>query len=396
MNKVFWLLPFLLFYILVCVSYTGEPVNDQIGYIQQARNLTEGYFVESDIRLWHAPGYPLVLAPFVWADALIWARYLNSLLLFGAVCFVYFTLCEYTSQNQSLLGAYFLGLYLPFLQELPKFLTEPLAIFLVAGFAFFAIQHFRRGRFGYLAAFFLGYLLFTKPMFAYATVVCLAVSLLLYRRAVWIYALALLLCTPYLAYTHSLTGKFFYWSTNGGAALYWMSTPYDGEWGDWKSETRVSEDKQLNEHKELYDELAEFSFIERDELYKRAAISNIRRYPLKYCYNWIANVARIWLSFPQSYRYQTPHTLLYMVFNSVLWVSLLLCAYPLIRYRKDVPVEIVLLIVFALAFLFGSSLVSALARYLKPMVSVFIIVIFYTATTLLQIRPVGNDLKGLQ
>jgi len=98
----------MVFYVVVCLVFSDNGLDsDQGRYAMYAQNLVKGFYAPSDtLYLWCGPGYPLLLVPFVAADIpLIWAKYLNTLLLFGAVCFVYFALCKYMSQNKALLGA---------------------------------------------------------------------------------------------------------------------------------------------------------------------------------------------------------------------------------------------------------------------------------------------------
>ena len=45
--------------------------------------------------------------------------------------------------------------------------------------------------------------------------------------------MAFIVNVPYLGYTYHLTGKMFYWSSFGGNNLYWMSSPYPEEYGNY-------------------------------------------------------------------------------------------------------------------------------------------------------------------
>ncbi len=63
--------------------------------------------------------------------------------------------------------------------------------------------------------------------------------------------MALIWCVPYLLMTYSLTGKPFYWGSSGGLSLYWMSTPYDTEMGDWFSKIDVKERPELFHHRDF-------------------------------------------------------------------------------------------------------------------------------------------------
>jgi hypothetical protein len=55
----------------------------------------------------------------------------------------------------------------------------------------------------------------------------------MHKRATLAVGLALVFCLPYLGYTSALTGQPFCWATSGGIQLYWMSSPHEGEKGDW-------------------------------------------------------------------------------------------------------------------------------------------------------------------
>jgi hypothetical protein len=82
-------------------------------------------------------------------------------------------------------------------------------------------------------------------------------------------------CVPYLLYTHSLTGRTFYWGTNGGMSLYWISTPYPSELGSWFSVTDVKEKPELAPHREFFAKLEQLSDVERDDALKKQAVYNI-------------------------------------------------------------------------------------------------------------------------
>ena len=72
------------------------------------------------------------------------------------------------------------------------------------------------------------------------------------RIALGVFLLALLWCAPYLFYMHSATGKVFYWATSVGSDLYWISTPYAGEYGSWFSSNQVRDRNELAPHREFF------------------------------------------------------------------------------------------------------------------------------------------------
>ena len=75
-----------------------------------------------------------------------------------------------------------------------------------------------------------------------------------------------------------------------------------------------------------------------------------------------------------------------MVPNSILLVSLLFCLYPAVKSRNSLPAELAVLIVFVIVYLAASSLIAACERFIKPVVPIFIVLISFTITDLLEVR----------
>ena len=99
------LLPIFVFYMVVFVVCVEKKLDhDQGRYAQYAKNLSQGFYAPQDtLFLWNGPGYPLLLTPFAVAEVPSWwAKFLNPILLWVAICFVYFTLREYMSSGMSL------------------------------------------------------------------------------------------------------------------------------------------------------------------------------------------------------------------------------------------------------------------------------------------------------
>jgi len=381
-------------FILLGDKYISFP--DEERYLYYARNLTQGFYAPPDtLMLWGGPGYPLILAAFILMGIpMIAAKVLNGVFLFLACYFVYLTLRYFVSDKLSLWGAYLLAGYIPFYPHLPALLTEPLSVFLTAAGVFFMVKWFKNKSLGYmaLAALALGYLALTRVFFGYVILAGLILSGLNLiwsftgRRTFAICLLALIFCLPYLYYTYRLTGRYFYWANSGGQALYCMGTPYPQEYGDWEGTEKVLHSENWYRHHELYQRLALLNYVDSDTAFKKAALENIRRYPLKYIYNWAANLGRMWFEYPWSYKYQRPHTLFYMVPNAFLLASLFFCGYPLWNKRKQITGIIKALIVFAAIYVLGSSLIGTCTRYLQPIVPIFIIIIIFTFGNILDIK----------
>lgn len=264
-------------------------------------------------------------------------------------------------------------------------LTESLVLFLVCGFAFhFCKLHKTASRVWphlALASSYLCYLALTKVLFGYVIGAGLVASALLLlrqrdlsrKKTVYVYLLALVGCTPYLLLTHGTTGKPFYWGTSGGMSLYWMSTPYKEEFGDWFSRAAVQERSELFRHREFFDRISAYSEVEQDRAFKEKAVANIQTHKAKYVSNWVANVGRLLFSYPFSYTPQKLSTYFYLFPNMVIVVLLLLSALPGVRHRDSIPFEIKALLFLDLVAFGGGSLLSAYARQFIPLVPILIL-----------------------
>ena len=214
-----------------------------------------------------------------------------------------------------------------------------------------------------------------KPLFGYALLAALLFTLLLslvFRQPVRKFLLsmtlpcflALLLCTPYLMFTYSETGKIFSWGTGTGEHLYWMSIGGDDIWGSWIPDDKVFDNPYLVEHG-YADEIAStlnMSAVERDEHLTAIAIERIVREPQDFIRNIIANTTRVLFNYPYSFRAQSLFTYGYIIPNSIFYLMLVfsLVLLPVTLARQSV-VELWLL-VFFLIYLGGNMLVGSTAR----------------------------------
>jgi hypothetical protein len=396
------LAPLLMLYVLVvCVFSHDYLQGDEYRYVNYATNLSQGYYSpRDDVSLRNGPGYPFILLPIV-IFKLPWftAKMMNSLFLFLAVLYFCKSLCLYIDKKKALCFSYSLGIYLPFFRHLPMLNTETFAIFLVCGFMYnfckLQIDTEKKIHHALLTSMFLGYLSLTKVFFGYVIAVgffaFLILSFCLKRKYIYydllIYILGLVVCLPYLFYTYSLTGKVFYWGNAGGEVLYWMSTPFENEYGDWITSERVFEDPQLYEkHGEFYNKISGLSRIQMDEAFNKQGLENILRNPIKYIKNWMANIGRLFFSYPFSYTNQKLSTYFYIIPNMFIVVLSILCIYPTYIQRKIIPHEILVLLLFGMVAFGGSSLVSAEERQFSVLVPVFLFWILFTLTCILKIE----------
>ena len=393
--------PLLVLYLaVVFAAADSQLVGDEGRYVMYARNLLAGHYSPLDrVYIWNGPGYPLVLVPFLLLGVpLFAAKALNALLLFIAVLYFRRALADYLEPRHGLLASWALGLYPLLYSHVYLLLTESLTILLITGFAYHLTASIRPrcpGRSGVvLASLYLGFLALTKVIFGYVIVVGTALSLGIYlitraptaRRSLIIGALALAACSPYLAYTYSITGKVFHWAEAGGLSFYGLSSPYEGEYGDYGYDAFAADPALLRHHQGLLDHVAGMDEVARDEAFKAQAIANIKAHPGRFAANWVANVSRMMFDYPWSAR-KPDVPALYVVSYSNMFVFVLccLCVYPTIRRWRQVPAEIRAVLGFGLISLGASSLVSAGPRQFLVLVPVLCLWICFTMARLLQV-----------
>jgi hypothetical protein len=229
----------------------------------------------------------------------------------------------------------------------------------------------------------LGYIVLTKIIFGYVLLLLLlfgmAATLLskknphvrIVRNMAFI---ALLVNIPYLMYTYGLTGKMFYWGNSGGQSLYWMSTPYADEYGDWKGplvrgtvemgnfNIPGSEDSLQARHGKDYGYVYGLPVSEQDDAFKKIAVENIRNHPGKYVLNIVYNAGRLFFHYPFSYAVQRPKTLFVIPLNAVLFSMLLYALFFSLRNLSRMPAFLQLLVSVVLLYIALSLLVSAYTR----------------------------------
>ena len=400
LNVYFKLAPFLLLYSILCI-FLGQNllIGDEERYLVFADNLLNGFYSHPypDINLWNGPGYPALLAPFVFLKfPLLALRLLNAFLLYFSLIFSYRALSMYSSEKSALLFTFILGLYFPMFQMLPLIITESLTWFLISLVCFLFIKNFRLDAISwkliFFTAFSIAYLVMTKVIFGYVVLIMLFVSLIMFllpdfhssaKKATMIFLISFIFCLPWLIYTYSLTNKLFYWTNSGSMALYTMSSPYANELGDWKS----SDELLLNpNHKVFIDSISKISSLERDKAYKAAAIKNIKNHPGKYFHNWIANVGRLLFSYPFSNAGQTIKSYFTIIPNMFVVVMLILIFPVGIIQHKKFPEELILLLLFILIYLFGSTLISAYRRMFYITMPFWILLISYVFNNLISIK----------
>jgi 4-amino-4-deoxy-L-arabinose transferase-like glycosyltransferase len=375
-NIFFRLSPFLLLYLIICISFaTNEFTGDEERYVQFAHNLLNGFYAPShtDVFLWNGPGYPLLIASFLFFKLpLLTLKLLNAVLLYVSLIISYQTFNFYSSKKNSLVFTILLGLYFPIFEMIPFLLTETLTWFLISLICFLFIKVYKQKNISWklilLAALAIAYLAMTKVIFGYVILLMIFASAFMFllpqfrksaKKSILVFALSMIFCLPWLIYTYGLTGKVFYWTNSGNMSLYTMSTPYSNELGDWSREDSLS----LNpNHKAFMDSISTLSPLQKDAAYKNAALNNIKNHSKKYFSNWIANIGRLLFSYPYSNKQQSINTYFTFLPDMFIVVIITLTFSISIIHYKRFPEGMIFLLLFIFIYLFGCSLVSAYRR----------------------------------
>jgi 4-amino-4-deoxy-L-arabinose transferase-like glycosyltransferase len=392
-------------------------VGDEVRYLGFAMNILHGFYSPPapDIYLTNGPGYPILIVPFLALNLpLVCITIMNALFYYFSLILVYKALQQFVSIRISLMISLFWAFNINAYQALQYIIAETFTLFLISLIVYNIVKAFNtdnssgKKKYTFLSGFLIGYLVLTKVIFGYVLLFMLAGSVLLWifnRRSinhgkgVIILIIALATNVPYLVYTHHLTGKMFYWSSVGGNNLYWMSSPFKSEYGDWFHFEKYATDSLsaanqlppakepfISNHQKDYIEIDNYKGIARDDVFKKMAVNNIKSYPLKFVQNCFCNVGRMFFNFPWSYEAQSPRNLLRLPWNGLLIVLMLFCLYPTsINWRKfDYSLQFLLF--FALLYFGGSILGSADIRMVTAIAPILLIWIAFVLNKTMKIN----------
>ncbi len=419
-----WLLfsPFLFCYAYFIIKNKWPTLyGDEIRYVDFAHNLLHGFYSPAapHINLWNGPGYPFVLVPFIALHIpALYITLMNAVYQYMAVVFLYKAVQLVANNKIALLCGFLFAIYPNAFSMLPILYTEAFTCLLVSSFVYCVTLYYmkRNGKYSVAAGLILGYLVLTKIIFGYVVVISLGVCLAAllfdknrsyYLKPVKILLIALAISIPYLVYTWHVTGKVFYWGNSGGMSLYWMSTPYENEYGDWKVPDlsnnqyptlfkSVEADAILkkNHSKELKFMLRNNEVLQ-DELFKRKAIENIKNNPLKFIKNYFYNFSRMLFNYPYSYSYQDGAIIRNIITGSlILWGSLIGIIVTFLNWRIIIrPVRLVLLITGIYLLLSGA--LSAYPRQLDIILPVLLFWAGFLIANIKRLKPKFAENDGL-
>jgi len=143
-----------------------------------------------------------------------------------------------------------------------------------------------------------------------------------------------------------------------------MCSHKEGENGHWFTKSDVLTLPTIaSTHRVFYARVYQMTALEREAVFKEAAMKNLRASPLKVAINWACNLCRLAFGFPRSYLPEELRAVVLIAANGpVILLSALMGLLGLWRWRS-VPVEIWLLMGFTAFYLGGSSLAPSLPRY---------------------------------
>ena len=403
--------PFLLLYVAIVLYLpTNGKFGDETYYLKFAHNIINGFYSPSapDIDLMYGPGYPIIIAPFIALNLpLICIPLLNAALYYLSIILLFKSLQLVVNFRIAIVTSLFWASYYHNFEQLHLIYTETITAFLISLIIYCVIKAFNPAntrttkKLMTIAGFALGYIALTKVIFGYVLICMLVGSSLIYikkkksvnyRKGLFVLLVAMATTLPYLIYTYHLTGRILYWGTSGGTNLYWMSSPYPRENGDWFNFDKLSNnyiekyeyasmpgrlDSIRVNHLKDREELYKYKGVEQDDLYRKIAIQNIKSHPLKFLQNCISNVGRFFFNYPKSYVLQRPINLIRLPLNGTLILLLIFCSIPTVISWHKIAYPIRFMIFIALLYMGGSILGSTEPRMLSVIVPVLLIWIAY-------------------
>lgn len=402
-----WLifLPFLILWLGMAVTMhdNSQLVGDEVRYWGFADNLLHGHFHQrtGDRFLWSGPGYSISLVPFRALNTPLWIpKAMNALYFFlAAIVFFRFLSLYFSRAKAYLISLLFCCYYPLYAEALPSLMTEALTILLIIGLMYSIAKLMRHPKPGWKqclspAAIWAG-LVLTKVIFGY--VVFLLAGLLLIA---WFIrkkhpklppllktlALTIVFLFPYLTYTFVLTDRPLYFSNSAGLSLYWMSSPFAEELGDWHGPSLKEHPKLMEHHGAFFASIKDLDPVAKDEALKHQALENIKAHPKKFLLNCVSNVGRTFFSYPLSYLLPSNGIYYYLVPNIFLLVLGIFCLWPTLLHHKKYPTEMLVLLAFMFIYLGELTIVSSYPRFFFLMVPVLLWWIGYSLDRFVKVK----------
>jgi hypothetical protein len=395
-SPVVRLLPLLGAFLLVSLlTGPGRPNGDEVPILAAAQRLLHGYYavqgtMDSTKFLWHGPGLPALLAPLVAVGLpLAELRLTSPLLMFAAALLFYRFLRLRLSRRGALIGAYALGLYGPGYYVLGTVAKEPLALLCAIAALDGTARYLMHGRSRHavLAGLAMGVLVMTRLEYGWVITACLISGLAWWgvarlrhgaapgattaaRRWTVVCAVGMLACVPWLTYTYELTHHLFYWGNSGGISLYWMSSPSASQLGEWHATHTVNTDPALAAYRPFFHYVSSLGPLRADLELQHVALVQALGHPAKYLLNLLANVGRMFLGFPFSFKLSIAVVVGLALFNGALLAAVIAAGRSLWRARRPMPPETVPFLMFWCFGLAVHLLPTAEPRMVVPLLPI--------------------------
>ncbi|MGN6530159.1 MAG: ArnT family glycosyltransferase [Ginsengibacter sp.] len=416
---------------IILVFAVPEITGDEGRYLMYARNLLLGFYTlpAPYLDLGNGPGYSLIILPFVALKLpLLYIKLMNAVFYYFSIIFLFKSLKRIVTERFSLIISLIWALYPNTFIQLPHILPEVFASSLIPLLLFSFTSVFNQeepkkiNKYIIVAGATIGYLALIKPIFGYVLGFMIVATIVLwiinkqnvdYKKSLSVLLIAFIITIPWLAYTHHMTGKMFYWSSYGGNNLYWMTSPYENEYGDWQPYPFPSHEKhQLpgteeivklqheNDFKQIFEsEEAQKLYIKNGKVYggpltgviqddtlKSLAIKNILSHPAKFIQNIISNAGRMFFNYPNSYTIQKPSTLRRLPINGTLLIFAVFCFIITLANWKRILFPLRFLLLFSLLYFCGSLLGSAGPRMFTVIVPILLFWIAYILQKTVKIK----------
>lgn len=399
-------LPIFIFYFLFILVFGQNDfsLSDEGRYFDNAYDLlVNGYYTDpANPKIVSGPGYPFFLIPFLlFGLPPIVTKLFNAVFIFLSAYLFYELLKFYIPKRKALIFGYLLGMYYPLTRVAALSITECLTYFLMCAFLYTTMKFIGFEKFDWkkavLPALVLGYLILTKIIFGYVVVVALVLfgGWYLVKKSKkslafsLVLAIGFLFSTPFLVHNYLLTGRYFYWGTNGGSQLYWMTSKKKNEYGSWFGRVAVLNDKvpgMAPSHKALYQSIDTLSQIEKNDRFLAEAKKNIKDNPMDYLSNLPPNVLRLFFAYPNSYVEHDYRKIYFHFFaNMFILVPFFFSLIPAWIRREKIPFEIVAMMVFISIYFGGTILVYAYPRYLIPIIPFFLLWLAYLYSKVIKV-----------
>jgi hypothetical protein len=397
---------FVLYCAIALIHNVPRGNDDEGGYLTYAQALIDGRYGShsppGEFLHW-GPGLPILLAPFTAAHVpLEVTRIIFGPGLLTLVTWILWTaLRPEVGRRGAALAALLCGLYWPAWISLGMVLSEePTALMLtLALWAWLSARRSRSLPLAALAGLSLGYAALIRVEFGWVVVAGLVVSTVLLvvrrgepaRRAFIASLIAMVVCVPWLAYTHDQSGNTLYWGTSGGQNLYWTAAskpPFQGEWVD----VRAAFDNP--NYRPFWPQLREWERLDppaQDAAYQQAAVKAIKADPTVFVVNMGKGVTRMVVNLPFSFETVSVKrvglTIFYGVANLLVLAAVVTVVVLLTRRRRWAAIASAPVFVVGLNLLEHLPL-AALPRHLLPVMPpiIWFVVAGWLATRLPMLR----------